>query len=53
MGIDQRDHGNPAAVCPDLLALGRKLILSGEACVSLARIGVFLVREPLIRLGQL
>jgi len=53
MGIDERDHGNPATVCPDLLALDRKLILSGEACVSLARLGVFLVREPSIRLGQL
>jgi hypothetical protein len=52
MGIDERDHGNPATVCPDLLALDRKLILRGEACVSLARLGVFLVREPLIRLGE-
>ena len=52
MRIDKRDHGNPTTVSPDLPALGWKLIVSGESSVGLACFGVFLFREPLIRLGQ-
>jgi hypothetical protein len=53
LGIDESYHSNPATVCPDLLALGRKLILGGQAGVSLACLGVFLIGKPLIRLGQI
>jgi hypothetical protein len=53
LGIDESYHSNPPTVCPHLLALDRKLIPGGQAGVSLACLGVFLIRKTLIRLGQI